>query len=227
MRMKTGPAIPTNPMIDEFPDLFSDAERSLYLLAFLSGQMEELKHDIVKDQIDVNAFQVDPNGSAIVQIPVRRDLIIQSIVAQWTNIFAATTTPPIPATGVAQSNYNNYSVNVTVNGGTVTVIAVNGSATGLTSGTVTVPAGGSITLTYSVIPTSWVWAAATATPPTSVTLTVGDRVIPLPPYLNFFNPTDMRMQVNKDATIKLVSSPATSVYLEIGGYADFKKLDRQ
>jgi hypothetical protein len=45
---------------------------------------------------------------------------------------------------------------VTVAGGTVTVIAVDGVATGLTSGTVIVPVNKSITLTYSVAPT-WKW----------------------------------------------------------------------
>lgn len=45
---------------------------------------------------------------------------------------------------------------VTIIGGTVTVIAVDGVATGLTSGTIIVPVGKSITLTYSVAPT-WTW----------------------------------------------------------------------
>jgi hypothetical protein len=44
-------------------------------------------------------------------------------------------------------------VSVTITGGTVTVIAVNGVVTGLTTGTFTIPPGGSITVTYSVAPT--------------------------------------------------------------------------
>lgn len=69
--------------------------------------------------------------------------------------------PAVPATGVAQYNNAGQAVVVTVTGGTVTVIAVSGVTTGLTTGAVVVPAGGSITLTYSVAPT-WAWAALVA-----------------------------------------------------------------
>ena len=81
--------------------------------------------------------------------------------------------PPIPATGVAQANFFNQPVSVNISGGTVTVIAINGAATGFTSGIFTVPAGGSITLTYSAAPT-WVW---TGTSPASNAVN-----FPLPDY---------------------------------------------
>lgn len=64
-----------------------------------------------------------------------------------------TTAMTIGATGVAALNPNPVPVSVTITGGTVTVIAVNGVVTGLTTGTFTVPVGGSITVTYSVGPT--------------------------------------------------------------------------
>lgn len=67
--------------------------------------------------------------------------------------------PAVPATGVAQYNNNAFPVVVTVSGGTVSGIAVNGTATGLTTGAINVPTNGTITLTYTVAPT-WVWAAA-------------------------------------------------------------------
>ncbi len=57
------------------------------------------------------------------------------------------------ATGVASLNPAPVAQSVTITGGTVTVIAVSGVVTGSTSGTFTVPAGGSITVTYSVAPT--------------------------------------------------------------------------
>jgi hypothetical protein len=67
-------------------------------------------------------------------------------------------TPAIPATTVQQVNNNPFPVAVTITGGTVTVVAVNGTtvftATGVTA---VVPAGGNIAITYSVVPTSWVW----------------------------------------------------------------------
>jgi parallel beta-helix repeat protein len=66
------------------------------------------------------------------------------------------TAPSVPATTVAQTNTFGVDATVTVSGGTVTVIAVGGTATGLTSGTFRVPQGQTITLTYSVAPT-WKW----------------------------------------------------------------------
>lgn len=57
------------------------------------------------------------------------------------------------ASTVASLNPNPVARSITITGGTVTVIAVNGVTTGLTTGTFTVPPGGSITVTYSVAPT--------------------------------------------------------------------------
>lgn len=65
-------------------------------------------------------------------------------------------TPTVPATTVALTNPYPFPCSVIITGGTVTVIAIDGTATGLTSGTVRVPQGGTITLTYSVAPT-WHW----------------------------------------------------------------------
>lgn len=66
------------------------------------------------------------------------------------------TAPSVPATTVDHQNTFWRDAAVTVTGGTVTVIAVDGVATGLTSGTVIVPSGKNITLTYSSAP-SWIW----------------------------------------------------------------------
>lgn len=63
-----------------------------------------------------------------------------------------TTAMTLAATGVASANPNPVPVSVTVSGGTVTQIAINGANTGQTSGTFTIPVGGSITVTYSVSP---------------------------------------------------------------------------
>lgn len=83
----------------------------------------------------------------------------QTILANFgTTGNGAETSPAVPATGVAEDNPNPFPVTVYVTGGTVTEIAVNGVNTGLDAGTFRVPAGGSITLTYSVAPT-WVWIA--------------------------------------------------------------------
>ena len=66
------------------------------------------------------------------------------------------TAPAIPASGTALANPFPFDCTVYVTAGTVTAIAVGGTATGLTSGSVFIPAGETITLTYTVAPT-WVW----------------------------------------------------------------------
>jgi hypothetical protein len=65
--------------------------------------------------------------------------------------------PTVPASTVAQQNVNQYPVQVVVSGGTVTAVFVNGIQVGSGDGTYTVPANGSISITYSVAPT-WVWS---------------------------------------------------------------------
>lgn len=70
----------------------------------------------------------------------------------------AKTAPSVPATTTPLTNPFWRDCAVSVAGGTVTAIAVDGQATGLTAGTVIVPSGKTITLTYSVAPT-WNWVA--------------------------------------------------------------------
>jgi parallel beta-helix repeat protein len=70
---------------------------------------------------------------------------------------AAVTTPGVVLTAV--QNTTGHDVLAYVTGGTVTVIAVGAVTTGLTAGAVHVPAGQTITLTYSAAPT-WQWIAA-------------------------------------------------------------------
>jgi hypothetical protein len=66
---------------------------------------------------------------------------------------AFTSAITLAATGVAAPNPNPVPVSATVSGGTVTGISISGVSTGQTSGTFTVPAGGTIAVTYSVAPT--------------------------------------------------------------------------
>ena len=74
-----------------------------------------------------------------------------AVVTGAPGLFATAMT--LGATTVASLNPNPVARSITITGGTVTVIAVNGVVTGLTTGTFTVPPGGSITVTYSVSPT--------------------------------------------------------------------------
>lgn len=71
---------------------------------------------------------------------------------------AAIVQPAIPASTVAQQNTNSVPVQVVITGGTATSTSVNGIVVGGGDGTYTVPAYGSISVTYSVAPT-WVWTS--------------------------------------------------------------------
>lgn len=82
--------------------------------------------------------------------------------------------PAVPATTVAYVNTTGQSAQVTVTGGTVTHIAVNGSDVATaTDYTATVPAGETITLTYSAAP-SWYWSTMTPAVPSSGTAQAND-----------------------------------------------------
>lgn len=91
----------------------------------------------------------------------------------------ASTTPAVNALVLGASpstSYNNNSVgvNVTVTGGTVSAITVNGTNTGATSGTFFVPAGGTIGVTYTVAP-SFTTAGIAVTSSPFVTIFEGDN----------------------------------------------------
>lgn len=66
------------------------------------------------------------------------------------------TAPTVPASASAYTNILGVDCNVYISGGTVSDIAIGGDSTGLTSGWFPVPAGQTITLTYTGAPT-WTW----------------------------------------------------------------------
>ena len=76
--------------------------------------------------------------------------------AGYNPLGATMTQPAIPASGTALTNTYGVDATVTVSGGTVTAIAIGGTATGLIAGTFRVPVGQTITLTYSAAPV-WQW----------------------------------------------------------------------
>jgi len=66
------------------------------------------------------------------------------------------TAPAVPASGTPATNTSSLPATVTVSGGTVSSVVVNGVSVGTGDGTYTVLPGQSVTLTYSVAPT-WTW----------------------------------------------------------------------
>lgn len=78
---------------------------------------------------------------------------------------------PLGATTVNSTNPNNFPVYLTIAGGTVTVITINGTATGVTSGTFLVNPSGLVNLTYSVAPTTFRTISTGLTPANSYPFT--------------------------------------------------------
>jgi parallel beta-helix repeat protein len=109
---------------------------------------------------DYNVFEFNEMDTSSSQLTItgthsaaRRNSISGSLLPP------AVTTPGVPATTVAQQNATGHDVFAYIAGGTVTAITVGSTATGITTGMVFVPAGQTITLTYSAAPT-WTWIAA-------------------------------------------------------------------
>jgi hypothetical protein len=74
----------------------------------------------------------------------------------------ALTPPSIPASTVVQANTTGQNTMVTISGGTLTFVFVNGVQVGTSAGTYFLPANGNISITYSAAPT-WTWAQALVT----------------------------------------------------------------
>lgn len=74
---------------------------------------------------------------------------------------AGLVTPSVPLSGTPVSNTSPAPVTVTITGGTVSNVVIGGVSVGTGDGTYTLPAGASITLTYSVAP-AWTWTVQTS-----------------------------------------------------------------
>lgn len=93
--------------------------------------------------------------SAESRLPGKRDGNLQ-----FTTLFentGTTSTPGFPGSTTPVTNTNKWAVFVTITGGTLSNVVVNGVSVGTTAGTYVVPAGQTISITYSVAP-SWAWA---------------------------------------------------------------------
>jgi hypothetical protein len=111
---------------------------------------------------------------------------------------AGFTTPAVPASTTPVTNTSSLPATVVIAGGTMTNVAVNGVTAGTGAGTYTVPAGGTISLTYTVAPT-WTWALQT---------TFGAQA-----YMQVFGFT------GTDATVKLQDSADNSTFTDVTGGA--------
>lgn len=139
--------------------------------------------------------------------------------ATWSEIVQGGTNTPVATPAVSTSateNATGVAVAVTVTGGTVTSISVNGQVTGLTSGTVIIPYPGFITLAYSSAPT-WSWAAAVTpssgsssmTAPVSATAPPAGQAGTIPQFTWF-------------AGQPVIADPAGQLYAALGGAGNLR-----
>lgn len=107
--------------------------------------------------VNIHAGDIAPNAVAVAGANCSiTNSAVQHVAA------TAVTTPGLPASGTPVTNTTGQAVTVTITGGTVSAVSVTQPSGGAQSwGAAPVllflANGASITLTYSVIPTSWAW----------------------------------------------------------------------
>jgi hypothetical protein len=119
----------------------------------LSGDLASL------DSISAPMTPIDV--TAIKQLAHARIGGLRTGLIQFTTFFESThgvSNPAVPGSTVPYVSTYNFPVQVTVIGGTGTQVSINGVNQGSFDGTYTLPALGTIILTYSVVPT-WNWFA--------------------------------------------------------------------
>ena len=103
--------------------------------------------------VNVNGVSAG-SGAGTCTVPSGGNIAITYTVATptWT-----WTWPALPASTVAFTTTADRAVQVVITGGTMTAVVINGVTVGAGAGTYTVPAFGTIAMTYSVAPT-WAWS---------------------------------------------------------------------
>lgn len=146
------------------------------------------------DQFYVGGYDLSGDVNAITKIatpkdvldftPVNKSAFVRQTAARqgemdFVTFFdapATVTSPGVPGTTVPYVSTYNDPVLVTVIGGTVSNVAINGSNVGSGDGTYLLPALGTITLTYSAAPT-WSWTQVGGAHTLLSTLPKTDQVV--------------------------------------------------
>lgn len=84
-------------------------------------------------------------------------------------------TPGFPASNTPVTNTTGFPIRVTITGGTLTNVLVNGVSVGVVAGTYGVPIGGTIAVVYTVAPT-WNWFALGSIQNAMANMPSGDQI---------------------------------------------------
>jgi hypothetical protein len=136
-------------------------------------------YSALQNFVDSNTTGIDSSGN---QVSLVFNDVTQATAANTTGNGATPTvaTPAVPATTVVATNTTGADVNVYIIGGTITQVKVNTVLVGTGAGSYYLPAGATISITYSVAPT-WVWQAENGVAPAGyVELVVGGVLVKIP-----------------------------------------------
>lgn len=121
-----------------------------------SAQVTIIGGTVTSVNVPSGGTQVAAATNFTATVPAGSSIGITYSVAP-TSIYWSTLTPAVPASGTAVANTTGQDITVILAAGTTTHITVNGTDRGTTTpAQVMLPAGQSITLTYSVAPV-WSW----------------------------------------------------------------------
>lgn len=115
-------------------------------------------------QVMINGVQ-EGTGAGTYQVPSGGTITMFYTAAPtwaWTLVGSSVSQPAVPGSTVGVQNTTGYNVQVVITGGTMTAVIVGGVTVGAGAGTYQLPAGSTISMTYSVAPT-WVWTPVPST----------------------------------------------------------------
>lgn len=135
-----------HPSIKRWSRKYLQKQRGIYRIVSGSCQLDAFNNGVA-------VITEQPGGGRIWFL--RRAAIFDAQQPQAVSQAGLNQLPALGASPATVFNNNPIGVFQTIGGGTVSAIAVNGTTTGLTSGTVFIPAGGTLTVTYTVLPTTY------------------------------------------------------------------------
>lgn len=111
---------------------------------------------LLKTQVDANGFGLE--WGQLLTAGLRTDVAATN--GTGLDSGGGFATPAVPASTTPVTNTSSLPAQVVISAGTLTNVSVNGVTVGAGDGTYTVPASGTIAITYTVAPT-WTWALQT------------------------------------------------------------------
>lgn len=206
-------------MVDSHPGTSEEHAQEI-----LANELINLAAKTFDTSRPVDEYQSVSSATTLEVLPeYEMDELIESIVVV-ANPFVSgpvPSQPAIPASTVAQQNVNTYPVTVVISAGAITAVVVNGITVGTAAGTYTVPASGSISITYSVAPT-WVWSNGGGLyVPNVITLQLGRRSWAFSMSgAGFIQLDGLALRLNRNERRVATQVVAGPLSLELTGHAD-------